>query len=206
MSENKPYAFNMKRGAIVVGSDKTSAGLNGSFGKGENETDFSWMDVNGDGLPDRVRIGEDKKLHVSLNLGYGFTRAEVWNFDEQTDKNPSRTISIGKGSNESIVRDSISAGVSVFNSENEVDYSLQDVNGDGLPDACYLLDKKVLVRLNSGGGFGALTTWGEASALSRSKGTSMGVNVGFTAGIPLPTPNPMKIIVNASTSAGKSVI
>jgi hypothetical protein len=29
--------------------------------------------------------------------------------------------------------------------------------------------------------------------------------VGFTAGIPLPTPNPMKIIVNASTSAGKSV-
>ncbi len=33
----------------------------------------------------------------------------------------------------------------------------------------------------------------------------MGVNVGFTAGIPLPTPNPIKIIVNASTSTGKSV-
>jgi hypothetical protein len=44
------------------------------------------MDVNGDGLPDRVTMGEDKKLYVSLNLGYGLPGAEVWNFDEETDK------------------------------------------------------------------------------------------------------------------------
>jgi len=222
-SESKPYAFNTKRGAITLGSGKTSAGLSGNFGKGSNETDFTWMDLNGDGLPDRVWMGEDqvgtgKKLHVRLNLGYAFSEAEVWDFDREADQHPGESIAIGKGSSKSygggvgvsIARGSISAGVSVSKSENEVDYTLQDVNGDGLVDACYLEDQdndnlddnRVLVRLNTGSGFSGLIPWGEAGALSRSRGTSMGANIGFTAGV---TIGAIKIIVNPSVSTGKSV-
>jgi hypothetical protein len=106
LSENKPYAFNTKRGAIIVGSGKTSAGLNGSFGKGTNETDFSWMDLNGNGLPDRVWIGENrmgagKKLHVRLNPGYAFSETEVWDFDREADQHLGKGIAIGKESSKS---------------------------------------------------------------------------------------------------------
>jgi len=223
MSKSEPYAYNIKRGAITLGSGKTSAGLSGNFGTGSNETDFIWMDLNGDGLPDRVWMAEPvpgagKKLHVRLNLGYAFSGTEVWDFEREADGHPGEGIAIGKGSSKSygggagvsIVRGSISAGVSVSKSENEVDYSLQDVNGDGLPDACYLEDQdndklednRVLVRLNTGSGFSGLIPWGEASALSRSRGTSMGANLGFTAGV---TIGAIKIIVNPSTSIGKSV-
>ncbi len=213
LSKAEPYAFNIKNTVVNVGSGKTSAGLNGSFGSGSNETDFTWMDINGDGLPDRVVLGEDKKLRVSLNLGYSFSAPEIWDFDPTVDKNGDKTISISNGQSKSygggvgvsIVRGSISAGVSVSKSENEVDYTLQDVNGDGLVDACYREGNQVLARLNLGNGFGELITWGEANALGKSRGTSMGANIGFTAGVPLPTPNPMKIIVNPSTSTNKSV-
>jgi hypothetical protein len=69
-------------------------------------------------------------------------------------------------------------------------------------DAWCLLGIKALVRLNTDGGFGELIAWGEASALSRSRGTSMGANIGFTVGV---TIGAIKLIVNPSVSTGKSV-
>ena len=51
---------------------QTSVGISGNFSKGEDEVKHSWMDVNGDGLPDKVYPGGQ----VALNLGYKFAPLE----------------------------------------------------------------------------------------------------------------------------------
>ena len=56
-------------------------------GNGTDNTITTWMDVNADGLPDKVT----KDGRVVLNLGYSFTPFEQWNFS-----------SIREGENKSI--------------------------------------------------------------------------------------------------------
>jgi RHS repeat-associated protein len=218
LSKAQPNASNTsnpKDGKPQVGSGQASAGISGNYGEGYSRTDFTYADINGDGLPDRLYKSNDPNhlyenggfVNVALNLGYRFAPAEPWNLSQiQTGSSKS----YGGGVGVDIAKGSISAGVSLSFSENKTDFSLQDVNGDGLADLYYLKgdgnQKRVYVRLNTGTGFSnEEIAWSGATTISESRTASQAANAAYTTGFLLPIPATVKIVVNPSVSAGKSV-
>jgi len=109
------------------------------------------MDINGDGLPDRVMRQINSpytKFIVQFNNGAGFEPAEDWGpVDSQGHTNSNDWGSpIGTGGS-------------------QVWATLADINGDGLPDRVMRHDAAPytsdwIVQLNTGSGFAATTNWG----------------------------------------------
>lgn len=126
-SEAKGWATSARRVTVSVGSGRSSAGLNVSYAKGDNQAAFTYLDINGDELPDRMYKGGN----VALNLGYSFTRQEPWGYREIQS---GESKSYGGGIGFSMWNGSISGGVSLSRSDNFDSNALQDVNGDGLLD------------------------------------------------------------------------
>ncbi len=134
-------------------------GLSGNVGGNGSGVSMRLMDINGDGLPDRVMLiratgssgvaapQNQTYLVVELNNGYGFEPAINW-----TNVNAYYNISCGGGS---------TPGISDLGDDYQVAY--RDINGDGLPDrliACQCTPyTSWLVQINTGTGFGPITTW-----------------------------------------------
>ena len=133
----------LQQNAFFTMHSEGSGGVSGGGNIGNDEAGGSWVDINGDGLPDFVNpMGE-----VRLNIGYGFLDAEHWNL-EKVRNGKSGAISVGAGlglAEEEIVTDflsgvtnisqaSIEFGVGVDGSYNQTTHMLIDINGDGLPD------------------------------------------------------------------------
>ena len=196
--ESKGTIYNVKNRTIEVGKG-AGGGLSGNFAKGSNEIDFSWKDVNGDGLPDRVYEGGN----VALNLGYKFAPIEAWGYVPVQE---GKSTSYGAGLGINIGNNSIAGGISLSRSESEGEKMLQDVNGDGLVDEL-ILANPVKVRINTGNGFGPEILWTGADAISENSTTSESANFAFTVCIPLPTPltPAFKLCFNPSANAGRSV-
>ncbi len=116
-------------------------------GSDSNGTYSALIDMNGDGLPDRVSHKNYKTgaigLHVALNNGNGFDGMQLWHASGQ-----------GPHTNNYIT-----------GSNNDGVYSaLLDMNGDGLPDRVGHHNYKtgvdgLHVALNTGSGFGEFTLW-----------------------------------------------
>ncbi|MDD6583065.1 MAG: SpvB/TcaC N-terminal domain-containing protein [Bacteroidales bacterium] len=104
------------------------SGIGVSRCMGKDETEFSYIDINGDGLPDRLF----KNGGVQLNMGYGFRPAGNWNTAIRTGSSLSRGINAGASFN--MAQNSISGGLGLNLSDNQTTWVLMDVNGDGLPD------------------------------------------------------------------------
>ncbi|NUQ24995.1 MAG: hypothetical protein HUU34_13670 [Saprospiraceae bacterium] len=149
-----------------------SIGINISSNSGEDETASTWLDVNGDGLPDKLY----KNDTVALNLGYKFAPPELWNFSI-IRMGESEDFGLGGGVNAGNM--SFAAGVSYSKTENEATKSLQDVNDDGLLDLL-LPGNPSQVRINSGNGFSPPVDWPNVSTLDRGSSTSSSVNAAFT--------------------------
>ncbi len=148
-----------------------------------DDAEYSWMDINGDGLPDRLN---QKNGYVALNLGYKFAEEEDWgSFDIR--KGSANSTSGGLGVN--IKNYSIAAGIGVAKSENILKSTLADINGDGLVDKVFIEDDIIKVNLNTGNGFSS-TTLKLSSIPNINKGTSTNrsANAAFTIGIPILPP------------------
>jgi RHS repeat-associated protein len=155
---------------------KSAVGLSGSGGQGENTEGNLWIDMNGDGLPDR--IGVDNGIQVSLNLGYGFDAQKTW--VNGTDELKSSSSNFSGGAGFSIADNSYSAGVSVSASHSYTESNISDINGDGLPDL--LLDSNggnFQYRLNTGNGFEKTTRY-NTGFINYSRSTAEGFNGAFT--------------------------
>ncbi|OQP48072.1 hypothetical protein A4H97_30020 [Niastella yeongjuensis] len=181
-----------------AGSAKISLGGNAGVVNGTNQADFSYIDMNGDGLPDRV----NQSSHgVSLNLGYGFAAEEDWKVDQiqaGSSKSQSGGASLGlvKGNN------SINIGFSLSRSDNNSGKSLQDMNGDGLPDLVSIGSgtQALQVRLNTGNGFSTeVLTWTNASTLDLNSSATESGNLAFTVGFMI---FGVKFTVNPSVNLG----
>ncbi len=112
-------------------------------------TNVMYLDINGDGLPDRVYM-EGK---VALNNGYGFETKENWNTGvPRSGKSQNSSSSVN--SSFSLEQQSISGGIGLNSSENLTRSALMDVNGDGLPDKVNTIydASSIMVRYNKGGG------------------------------------------------------
>jgi len=184
-----------------AGSAKINITGNAGVNTGSNQANFLYIDMNGDGLPDRV----DQSSHlVYLNLGYGFGAGENWGFD-QVQQGTSNSFSGGVGLGYNWGQNSISVGVSLARSENATGLSLQDMNGDGLPDLVTVApplggSPALQVRLNTGNGFSSdVLTWTGATAIGTNTSTTESANGAFTIMVPI---FGIKFTVNPSFNAG----
>ncbi|MEV0618191.1 SpvB/TcaC N-terminal domain-containing protein [Nonomuraea sp. NPDC050404] len=138
------------------GNDMPPLGIGGSLGSGTSDAESDLLDINGDGLPDRVY--EDGR--AALNLGYRFAAPEPW---------PGGKLNAGEtensGLNIGFETDfyGFGGGGSFGNGASKVKESLADVNGDGLADRVFA-GSPIRVALNTGAGFAAPVEFGGSLA------------------------------------------
>lgn len=200
----KGSPINAKSTRSDVGSAKVSGTISVNYGQGTNSGDFSWQDINGDGLPDLVYSNGT----AQLNLGYKLAPAEPWmqqglQVSKSTSEGAGLGFSIGAGSESA----SIGGGIGLSRSDNDIQRSLQDVNGDGLIDDVSN-NGGVKVRLNTGNGFNnsQWQDWTGANKINFSSTTGESANVSFTGCIPLVPPIVVaKLCFNPSVNAGESM-
>jgi len=164
------------RAKASEGDARISAGFTGNFNYNQDSTQVGWMDINGDGLPDRVH--EDGT--VELNLGYAFLPPEPWGFSRVGGGDET---SIGAGLGINIANYSIAAGIGLSRSETQSKTALEDVNGDGLPDYIESIDP-LKVRLNTGNGYATAILWpGAPAKINETISTGESANGAFTVGV-----------------------
>ncbi|HLQ24523.1 MAG TPA: SpvB/TcaC N-terminal domain-containing protein, partial [Acidiferrobacterales bacterium] len=194
------------------GSDMPSFSAN--VGTGTAKTEYDLIDINGDGLPDKVF----KDGTVALNLGYSFAHdalgnilAEPWGGGIVNDgQSLDGGGGVGLGFNEDSY--SIAGGLSLNIGMTQSNETYADINGDGLPDKI-IGGPPLMVRLNTGTGFTAPIPWpGGQDKVAMDKHISLGGGAFFTIGIPIPPPIPpvvpvIKLVFNPgvdfSTSMGR---
>ncbi|MEJ3742963.1 SpvB/TcaC N-terminal domain-containing protein [Actinomycetes bacterium KLBMP 9797] len=127
------------------GNDLPPLGIGGNLGTGESSGKYDLLDINGDGLPDRVYA--DGK--AALNLGYRFAAPEPWPGGTLNDGNTSNA-GVNIGFNTDFY--GFAGGASFSQSHSSTESSLTDVNGDGLADRVFD-GNPIRVALNTGSGF-----------------------------------------------------
>ena len=138
------------------GSDMPSLGYGGNVSKGTSETDYDLIDINGDGLPDKVW----NDGWVSLNLGYVFADKEPWGGGAvNTGETLNGGISMSYNSNYY----SMAGGMNLDTGLTWSNETYADINGDGLPDKVTpaASGNPMVVRLNTGAGFTLPISWGD---------------------------------------------
>ena len=103
-----------------------------SHGGGSDETVMTWMDMNADGLPDKV-VCKNGALEVYLNRGYGFLDKDIY-ASPYVRKGKSDNTGLNFGGSFNIGQASIGGGIGVNFSKNLTGKTLMDFNSDGLPD------------------------------------------------------------------------
>lgn len=138
-----------------------------------------WIDMNGDGLPDRVDLSES--MTVRLNLGYSLGEPQKWANSPGEMSSASKTYSGGVGF--SMFFNSISGGISGSATDGYTQQNFADINGDGLPDL--LTDEEggdIIYRLNTGSGFETTTHTINNSFINTNRSIGEGANIAFTVG------------------------
>ena len=155
---------------------------------GVSSTNIDLVDVNGDGLPDQVMVdpqpgtANSGTMTVRLNLGYSFGPPQTWNnpawpVDLQSlgvlndissvlggNVGPNGTSFQDTGSDSAAIgatAGNFGGGVGDVETTNRTLAQTLDVNGDGLPDQVLKASgsNQLLVKLNSGTGFGPAQPW-----------------------------------------------
>ncbi|MDC8100617.1 SpvB/TcaC N-terminal domain-containing protein [Chryseobacterium rhizosphaerae] len=189
-------------------------GFNFSAGSsdGTDHSTYSYIDINGDGLLDKV----SKDGQVQLNLGYSYAAPENLSYG---DFRNGTTTSSNLGAGASIggtITSGLPKGVSMFNASiafgagksetlNDQKTSLIDINNDGLADLVTSSGGNLNVQINTGNRFVAIP-WNAAFNIQQDVSRGYNMNVGITASILIPigtTGNSLKISVNPSTSFGE---
>lgn len=196
-----------KRASENQTSSKASkASVDVSLGVPHNEdhSTESFVDVNGDGLPDKIQ--SDKK--VRLNYGYSFSEPIDWNID-RIQGGEATSVNIGADAGIPIKNfekgsTSFAGGYNMVTTQNGEQYNLMDVNSDGLPDKVWVSGEGIMVAFNIGNGFTEAISWEGATALNKSASTSESGNVAFTINV-TPKIIPIKFSVNPNVSLSNSI-
>ncbi len=168
-------------------------------------------DMNGDGLPDKIRVNNDG-LFVRFNLGYGFATNEVqWVSGGGYETGELHAGSVGPSFGFAMPYREFAGGLA-YNEDLSLSlYSWVDVNGDGIADRVRRnkSDERVYVGFGTGAGiltevdYGDVlkssfdltgTSTGQQIAASRTRG--MGGGFDFTIALgPLCVPTPLCYII-----------
>lgn len=184
-----------------------STGITGSYSSGDNYTKKMWTDINGDGMADLLtRDALTGAITVKMNLGDA--RLPLANGSETNwgtfSMAAGSSNSVGGGIGGSLWSGSIEFGASINRSNIHTDFSLIDMNGDGLTDLVSSADGGLKVRLNRGGNFAPEIVWSGFNLKRQSEAVSMATNLGATLalvfGIPFTSLSIKLIDVNVSGS------
>lgn len=166
----------------------------------KDETKYSLIDVNGDGLPDKV-IDNGKK--VCLNLGYSFTDEIDWGITE-IQKGKASTISAGMGFGFNIKHSSYAGGFGLTTTSGGASHMLMDINSDGLVDIVEEDNETIKVSFNTGNGFTTPVVWKGMDKINKSSSTSESLNAAYTISIPIPIIS-IAIKINPGVNIGRSM-
>ena len=175
--ESAPIYEKRGKGQGSVSVDKRSNGNNGqNLAYSTDNIKLTWMDINGDGLPDRIE-GDS----VNLNLGYLYYETEAF------DNNPlpqnlsvNSASSLGFGSTiAKTINISFSAGLGHTLSTNQSTIQYADINGDGLIDKIVDNEK---VYFNTGWEFTNSYYTLSTKAVNKSLGHNLDANGSLTLG------------------------
>ena len=198
---------------IDVGSLGLSAGVN----FGETVQYIEYVDVNGDGLVDRV-YGNQGTVQVALNTGTSFETknnyalpAGISSVNESTQSPADLSSGLKgalQGASVSIgyLARSFNAGININNSGSRSKTVGMDLNGDGLTDIIKTDGSRHMVYLNTGTGYvlhkdGTATVDLDLSQeLSQSQSFGMSGNAGATIGIPIFLNGKLSISVNGGAN------
>ena len=160
------------------------------------------IDINGDGLPDRV--SDDGE--VELNLGYRFGPPESWSGAGKINDGSGLGSGLKLGFNTDFY--GFAGGGSFEHSRSSTKATLADINGDGLVDRVIPGrddSHPIRVSFNTGKGFGPAVDFGGAfSTVAADGNASIGENGFFEFPVPcqpIPTVPGCWIVFNASAGA-----
>lgn len=189
---------NTPRTAKISFDGSGSAGA--SLGGGSDNSSYTWMDVNGDGLPDKV----DALGKVALNKGYEFQPFENWNINVVREGS-SRNFGLNMGGNFNVGQASIGGGIGVNLSRNWTDKMLMDFNGDGLPDIIEKSNSAIKVKYNKGNGdWSEEETINGISQISFGRSYSESADISVTLGMTFFTILKVCVGVSGSHITGRS--
>ncbi|QYJ68245.1 toxin TcdB middle/N-terminal domain-containing protein [Flavobacterium litorale] len=178
-----------------------NSGINTSSGESYNSK--QWIDINGDGLVDKVLIKENE-IKVRLNRGYSFTNEVIWYTASGNSlvANKRENSSLGGGVS---LGNSFAAGLGVAISEAHTGAGFVDVNGDGLPDLVINSSSSSNYYLNTGRGFEGTpkTFYNDGDGrIQKNESVSGNIYGSFTKGFIIPLVFLPPIKITASISAG----
>jgi RHS repeat-associated protein len=176
-----------------------SLGLSGNFSNGVYDGEMDLIDINGDGLPDRV-FSDGR---VSLNLGYKFAPPEDFNAMVNSGSHLEDSIGVSPGFNDGIY--GFAGGISLGANVSKTKSMLADINGDGLPDRVWPGSDGLDVSFNTGSGYLPPVDWiGGFERLAENDNITLGGGLYFTIGIPIPL-TPCFIIINPGGELSESI-
>lgn len=175
---------------------KASIGFSASYNHDEDETITTWLDINGDGLEDKLFNDGT----VALNYGYSFGPKQSWGFEGIRG---GISDDVGAGVGVSIVNGSIQSGTSFANTNNQSDFGFQDLNDDALLDLIVSANPLV-VRFNDGDSFGEPVTLTNSGRLDAGLSTGESINGGGTVCINVPI-FLFRFCISTSASTGNGV-
>ena len=204
------YAYAIKAPGVNMKDGKFLSHVNGNLGGSEtstrSEAAIGYIDVNGDGLPDKL-IRRDNSILYCLNIGYGFaapnTLLNVSQFDNNISicagGNLGASGNLGWGEIEEVTQNilgtnhptltskyqiSLAAGADINWSRNTLTNRLVDMNGDGIQDIVKQTDDGFIVILMSAREANQQIAI-ENQTIQRSTTLNWGINAGITVGFPI---------------------
>ena len=158
------------------GAQMAPIGLSAGLGGGDSETADDLIDINGDGLVDKLFYEEDE-IFVEFNLGYSFANREPWG-QAAISLGDSENFNIGVSPGFNVGDYSFAGGISASYSRSTVEATLLDLNGDGLLDRVKPnAGNDLLVSFNTGHGFSEEVSW--MGTLENACNQSGDLNVSF---------------------------
>ncbi|MBF4487524.1 SpvB/TcaC N-terminal domain-containing protein [Flavobacterium sp. CSZ] len=154
--------------------------ISGNMGTNEDESQYMHIDINGDGLADRVK----KTGEVALNSGYGFLTEEKWNLDGLAT-GYSENWAISPSSGMSYKSGSFTGGFNFGKGTDNSKTLMLDVNSDGLLDKVEYIGSKMMVALNMGDSFMTPIEYPKFSRMNENNSTNYGLSTGFSYDIPI---------------------
>jgi RHS repeat-associated protein len=177
------------------GGQELNLGISGQYAQGETNqngdhavggtmVNTDLIDINGDGLPDKVSTYSDGHMEVAFNLGYTFAAPVTWSYNAVTQRGTSQSFSVGGSVGFNSGDYGFGGGVSGGQETDHDNGVLVDMNGDGLADYVTQSNGNLMVAINIGDGFAPPVVWHGADAnIATSKSTNLGGGAYFTIGI-----------------------
>lgn len=157
----RPQPANGPRRATKSISGNVGSNIGGTLGHGNSAT--TWVDINGDGLPDKV-YSDGHNLYYYQNVGYGLLPRTLFSDGKARHSSSmgfSGSASFGAAYEQllhylkynNVLNVSITAGLGLSSSSNATDVLTLDLNGDGLPDRLEKHGHVYYIQFNNGNGF-----------------------------------------------------